>query len=117
MGFLTGVVADRRVNQIEIAAMTDWLDYWAPLRGLWPYDECNAIVTSAMAGMLLLPHHVEQLQALAAELPIAGRPHESIPLRVGAICAVAPSIEFAGRTFRHSPVSPPEARASTSRRW
>jgi len=99
MGFLTGVVADRRVNQLEIAAMTDWLEYWAPLRGLWPYDECNAIVTSAMAGMLL-PHHVEQLQALAAQLPVAGRaPHEDIPLRVGGICAVAPSIEFSGKTF------------------
>ena len=99
MGFLTGVVADQRVNQIEIAAMTDWLEYWAPLRGLWPYDECNAIVTSAMMGMLL-PHHVEQLQALAAQLPVAGQTsREDIPLRVGGICAVLPSIEFTGKTF------------------
>ena len=99
MGFVTGVVADRRVNQLEIAAMTDWLEYWAPLRGLWPYDECNAIATSAMAGMLL-PVHVEQLQALATQLPVAGRvPHEEIPLSVGGICAVAPSIEFTGKTF------------------
>jgi len=99
MGFLTGVVADRRVNQLEIAAMTDWLEYWAPLRGLWPYDECYAIVTSAMLGTLL-PHHVEQLQALAAQLPVAWEaPREDIPLRVGGICAVAPLIEFNGKTF------------------
>jgi hypothetical protein len=99
MGFVTGVVADRRVNQLEIAAMTDWLEYWAPLRGLWPYDECYAIVTSAMASMLL-PAHVEQLHALAAQLPLAGRaPHDDIPFRVAGICAVAPSIEFHGKTF------------------
>ena len=99
MGFLTGVVADNRVNQVEIAAMTDWLEYWAPLGGLWPYDECRAIVTSVMAGMLL-PMHVEQLQALAAQLPVAGKtPREEVPMRVGSICAVAPSIEFSGKTF------------------
>ena len=99
MGFLTGVVADNRVNQVEVAAMTDWMDYWAPLGGLWPYDECRAIVTSVMFGGLL-PLHVEQLEALAAQLPLAGTPpREDVPLRVGSICAVSPSIVFSGKTF------------------
>ena len=116
MGFLTGVVADRRVNQLEIAAMTDWLEYWAPLRGLWPYDECYAIVTSAMA-VALLPHHVEQLQALAAQLPVAGQaPREDIPLRVGGICASShPSSSRERRSS--SPASRAAGRVSSSRRW
>lgn len=43
MGVLAGVAADRVVNQAELDALGDWLEQWAHLQGLWPYDECNSI--------------------------------------------------------------------------
>jgi len=98
MGVLAGIVADRRVNEMELAAMTSWLASWSHLRGLWPYDECNAVVTAAMTGFLL-QHHVQQLEALAAEFPIAGHSAGDIPLLVGGICAVDPNVEFKEKTF------------------
>jgi NAD-dependent DNA ligase len=49
---------------------------------------------------VLLPTHVEQLQALDAQLPIAGR--ESVPsppFLIADVCAVDPRITFVGKTF------------------
>jgi NAD-dependent DNA ligase len=99
MGVLSGVLADRGVNEMELAAMTSWLQSWSHLRGLWPYDECNAVVTAAVNGFLL-PQHVEQLRALEAEFPIAGHATDpDIPLLVGGMCAVNPQVVFNGKTF------------------
>lgn len=100
LGLLTGITADRSVNEAEWEALSTWVDEWGHLAGIWPYDECNAIVTAALGGTVL-PTHVEQLRALASQFPVAGSSPsgERIPPLVGGICAVDPSITFRDRTF------------------
>jgi hypothetical protein len=101
MGLLTGVAADDALGDAEVAALNTWLEEWEHLRGLWPYDECCAIVTDAIINRQATDAHRDYLLSLAAQVPIAGADDEifALPLVVKGICAIDPSIEFPRRTF------------------
>jgi hypothetical protein len=103
MGLLAGVTADRAVPEHEAQDLMAWLEQWSHLRGLWPYDECEAIVGDFLAGGRDHAEHVKYLVALSDQFPIAGavKPEsgEVPPVLVGGVCAVDPRIEFPGRRF------------------
>lgn len=115
MGLLTGVAADRAINHHEVAALAEWLDQYAHLRGLWPYDECHAIVR-AMLDSRRLDSGAEHLRAMTALFPVAGsRDALQLPLTVDGVCAADPLITFQNRTFVFvgtSSVAPPTELAS-----
>ena len=48
-GICKGIAADRRINEQELAMLRDWMEEHSMLRGLWPYDEIDSIVTHIMA--------------------------------------------------------------------
>ena len=99
MGLLTGVAADRTVNEHEVAALADWLARYSHLRGLWPYDECCAVV-SAMLASGELDAGAEHLREMTALFPVVGSDHAlQLPLTVDGICASRPDITFTNRTF------------------
>ena len=99
MGLLTGVSADRAINEHEVAALSDWLTQYAHLRGLWPYDEC-CVVVGAMLATRQLDSGAEHLLAMTALFPVAGSDHAlRLPLTVDGICAGNPDITFSQRTF------------------
>jgi hypothetical protein len=102
MGLLTGVTADARVLPIEAARLHQWAIDWRHLAGLWPYDECHAVVHGLVADPTWTEGR-ERLIALAGQFPIAGHVDPSTgelpPVLIGAVCAVSPSIEFPDRRF------------------
>lgn len=99
MGLLTGVSADRAINEHEVAALADWLARYAHLRGLWPYDECCAVV-GAMLASRQLDSAAEQLRAMTALFPVAGHDQAlQLPLTIDGICAANPVISFSNQTF------------------
>jgi hypothetical protein len=101
MGLLDGVVADHEFNEREARAIVAWVQEWSHLKGLWPYDECESIVT----GMLeknRLTHDFDHLRALARQFPIASIDRttgEQPQLVLQGICAVDPTIIFVDRSF------------------
>jgi hypothetical protein len=102
MGHLAGLCADHTLIESEIRELREWIDSWAHLRGLWPYDECVSIVASALADGRVDDEEVRYLFALSAQFPVAGEmtlSGETPPLLVSGICAMAPSIHFADRDF------------------
>lgn len=99
MGLLTGVSADRTINEHEVAALADWLARYSHLRGLWPYDECCAVVGGMLASRQL-GSGAEHLRAMTALFPVAGSDHAlQLPLTVEGICTSRPDITFSNRTF------------------
>ncbi|MEQ1728478.1 MAG: hypothetical protein ABL982_08850 [Vicinamibacterales bacterium] len=99
MGLLTGVSADRAINEHEVAALADWLARYSHLRGLWPYDECCAVVGEMLASEQL-DSSAEHLRAMTALFPVAGNDHAlQLPLTVEGICAAKPEIGFTNRMF------------------
>lgn len=101
MGLLTGVAADDALGDDEVAALSSWVEEWEHLQGLWPYDECCAVITDAIVNKQATSAHREYLLNLAGQLPIAGADAEifALPPVVKGICAVDPTIEFPQRTF------------------
>jgi hypothetical protein len=99
MGLLTGVSADATINDHEVAMLGEWLQAWSHLRGLWPYDECCAIV-SALLATRRLDSAAEHLERLTRLFPPAGSGDVlQMPLTLDAVCATTPAITFTNRLF------------------
>jgi hypothetical protein len=101
MGVLAGVAADRELTVAEVRDLQSWLEEWHHLRGLWPVDECEAIVTYMLAHNRIT-QDAKYLLALSNEFPIGDdtpREAASALLQLSGICAVDPEIVFRDRTF------------------
>jgi hypothetical protein len=99
MGLLAGVMADHTLHEREAMAMGGWLQQWSHLKGLWPYDECEAIVQT-MLSCNCVTADTAKLAALAEQFPVAGDvPYETAPPLISGICAVNPNLAFERRTF------------------
>jgi len=94
-GLLTGIAADGVLGDHELAALSTWMDQWTQLRGLWPYDEVNAIVGAILAQQRV-GEAIPYLLDLASHLPVAGAEE---PLLVRGVCAIAPVIRFRDQVF------------------
>ncbi len=100
-GLLAGLTTDRNVNDAEAKALIQWTQEWNHLRGLWPYDECEAIVASALSDHRRAGD-LEYLVSLSEQFPVAGDvlpTGEIPPLVIRGVCAVDPDIEFPDRVF------------------
>lgn len=100
MGVLAGVAADHVINDAEAAALGEWLASWAHLRGLWPYDECDALVTSILANRRVGDEEAFLL-ALTQQFPIGDIDHAGTapPPLIQGVCAATPEITFSDRWF------------------
>lgn len=99
-GLLAGVAADGQLTDAEARTLRDWHEDWSHLRGLWPYEECNAIVT-AMLTRKQVGQLRDQLFDLARQFPVAGDAElaADAPLVVRGVCAVDPEIAFTNKCF------------------
>jgi hypothetical protein len=100
MGILAGVAADGVIHEREVAHLRAWMSDWSHICGVWPFTECESIVTR-----ILLDGHLngasEQLLRLSEHIPVrtvttAG---EAAPLTLRSLCAVAPELQFSSKTF------------------
>lgn len=110
-GVLAGVGADGVVNDREAHGLVDWLDNVACLRGCWPYDEIDSLLTRALADGKIDPQEHRVLlafcQQFASEVAhlLVKTPFDEEFVRYG-VCAVQPTILFDGRFFCATGTSP-----------
>ncbi len=101
-GLITGISADCSINALEIDRLDRWTRDWVHMKGLWPFDECEALVEAMRSGGSQVEAADRMLQ-LAEQFPIGGHVDlptgEIPPLLLNGICAVDPSIEFIDRRF------------------
>lgn len=103
-GLLAGIAADRKINQAELDALTAWMETRSHLKGCWPYDELESLITQVMAdGEISEDEHAALLRYFR-EFTIGE--HAAVELRdeladynISGICAVSPSITFPEMTF------------------
>lgn len=102
MGMLAGVSSDGKIHAHEVQRLSSWSDEWSHLKGLWPFDECEALVTSMLTAKTWTDQP-QRLLALARQFPVAGEldaaTGELPPTLIGGICSVNPDIAFEQRTF------------------
>lgn len=98
LGVLAGIGADGIVKPSEVERLRAWLNAWVHLRGLWPFDECESVVASILAGGSAT--EIPYLLALGEQFPIGDGPiGDAPPMLVGGVCAVNPTIVFEDRVF------------------
>ena len=99
MGLLSGYAADAVLHESEAHHLSRWIEDWDHLRGLWPYDECETIVTWMIANKRI-PHEAASIIELSQCVPVGGAaPTEAPALTLAGICSMEPAIEFSNRQF------------------
>lgn len=110
-GIMHGIMADGRVTLDEAKGLQEWIAEHADLKGTYPYDELDSLLTS-----ILIDGHIDdqEQQVLAAffedfiEYSFANkirkesqRVKASLPksFTLPGICAMCPEIAFDGRVF------------------
>lgn len=101
-GLVAGLSSDRQVSAAEVKMLEQWIEEWNHLRGIWPYDECEALVVGSITNSLDRSVS-DYLAALSSQFPIGGHldlsTGEIPPPVVTGICVVNPEIQFTGRQF------------------
>lgn len=108
MGTLAGIAADGRVTRVELDHLTAWLERWGHLKGLWPFDECDAVVT-AILSRKELPEDMRAILELAKSFPVVGFAAADlgdVDMLISGVCAVKPDVRFRERTFVFTGESP-----------
>lgn len=102
-GFLTGILADGRITEDELASLAAWIDDHEHLRSCWPYDELNSIISLVMEDGRIDDQEHEALLQFFGEFSNTPRRHAVGALdrdsTVSGVCAMCPSIEFVERFF------------------
>lgn len=102
-GFLTGIMADGKITEDELASLSDWLEEHDYLRSCWPYDEVDSLVTSVMADGKIDSDEQQQLMAFFGQF--ANLPeHKAVAkmdsgVSVSGVCCSCPEITIEDRLF------------------
>lgn len=99
MGLLSGYASDAVIPEVEAKHLLQWTEDWQHLRGLWPYDECESIVTYMIARGRIT-EDASLLLELSKCVPVGGAAPGAVPaLTLAGICTVSPEITFEDRQF------------------
>lgn len=104
-GIMGGVAADSSITVEELREMQEWMDDKEHLRGCWPFDEVNGLITGVLAdGKIDAIEHEHLLHFFADVLAFLnhkaiGRKTEGVPPFRGAICAAQPDICIPEKQF------------------
>ncbi len=102
-GLLAGVAADGVIVEQEIKELRRWLDGSTHLKGVWPYDEIDSLIASALHDGHLDESEQRFLMAFTSQFLDGDnelrRDTSTEALVKYGICAVKPAIDFAGNVF------------------
>ncbi|MDP1686105.1 BRCT domain-containing protein [Hydrogenophaga sp.] len=102
-----GIAADGVITTEELRGLSDWLSEHEHLRTCWPYDEIATLTTKVLGDgrvdeaeqRMLLEFFTEFLAVLDERTIVRPVAFDGPEQRIGALCAVAPEVNFPERTF------------------
>lgn len=107
-GLLHGILADGHINNTEILALERWIEEHDFLKGTFPYDEIDSVITSILADRIISDDERDLLTALVSEfidtscsININRCEMDEIKKKysVGGICAVNPDMSIRDKLF------------------
>lgn len=107
-GIIHGVLADNVIDDNEISRLMDWVNINGFLRGTYPFDELDSILTSILADGRISELERNQLKAFLGEFVdttvsfnISQKELEELrkTIQITGICATCPEIEFKNKVF------------------
>lgn len=102
-GFMGGIVADGKITEIELLALSQWLEDHTHLKTLWPYDELESIIVEVMKDGVIDALEHEALLRFFGEFDLRGARKAVGPLdrehHISGVCAMCPEIVFPAHLF------------------
>jgi hypothetical protein len=104
-GILGGIIADRTITVSELEGLSGWIANHDHLKGCWPYDEVDSLLTSILADKIVdETEHSLFLQFCSnfLELPLNRSIRNPMALEdcnIRGICAICPEIVFLNSIF------------------
>jgi hypothetical protein len=107
-GILHGIMADNKIEAEELRRLHEWIDENFHLKGSYPYDEIDSIITSILHDGRIDPSEHSFLKVFFSEFisfPTAtGVDQNELTqlkkfITIPGICAVCPEIVFKNKTF------------------
>jgi len=114
-GLLAGIGADGVVNEVELQGLRQWIDQADGLKGTWPYDEVDSLLSEVLADGRIDEQEHRFLSAFTQQFLastnglVLEAPFDEGLIRHG-ICAMQPEVNFDGRLFCVTGSSPRAAR-------
>ena len=119
-GILHGVLADGVVGDEEVRRLSDWVSENEHLRGCYPFDEVDSVLTTILSDGRISEQERFSLKAFLDDFVVVGEvPPEkrgSRHLAVSGVCAMCPEITFEGRIFCLTGESPRANRTEIARK-
>lgn len=114
-GLMAGIAADGLVAAEELRGLREWMDDAENLKGTWPYDEVDSLITNVLSdGRIDEEEHkflitfTEQFLHSTTGV-VTESPFEENLIRHG-ICATQPEVAFTGKIFCVTGSSPRASR-------
>lgn len=107
-GILHGILGDNIITQAEIESLSEWLQDNEFLKGYYPYDDVDSIVTHVLSDGIITPKESNLLKAYFSVFIDLRKSYnlDSAQLQelrenanITGFCAVCPTIVFEGKTF------------------
>lgn len=113
-GMLHGIITDSVITDQEVKALNDWMNDNEYLCGTYPYDEVYSLLLAAKEDGVISDDEKNMLRAFfsnfvdtkeSANIHEVDRQALQEKYSVKGICAIAPELSFAGKTFCFTGVS------------
>lgn len=102
-GLLHGLLADGMLTDEEMCNLSDWISENDYLKGCYPFDEIDSLLTSILSDGKIEDQERLQLKAFLEDFIVVGSvPREKIGTRhlaVSGVCAMCPDITFDDKIF------------------
>ena len=114
-GLIAGIAADGVVTTEELQGLRAWMETVENLKGTWPYDEVDSLITHVMSDGRIDQEEHKFLITFAEEFLhsttnlVLEAPFEEDLIRHG-ICATQPEVSFPGKVFCVTGSSPRASR-------
>ena len=103
-GIICGVISDATINQRELATLQTWLQDHDYLKGHWPYDEVDNIITKVLHDHIIDSEEHDELLTFFSQfadykLDADGESMKANYETISGICCNNPTITFNGKRF------------------
>jgi hypothetical protein len=104
-GLMAGIAADSIITAEEITALDQWMAKREHLKGCWPFDDLESVITHALKDGKISAEEQSQLLRFFGEFSTSpGQKavkvtEDLIDFAIGGVCALAPELVFPERVF------------------
>ncbi len=100
-GILKGIVADQKVSTDELISLQNWIDDHEDLRGHWPFDEIDSLISGVLDDGFIAEKEHQLLRDWFSAFahPEEGKSIDVKSITLSGICSMNPELEFEGKSF------------------